>query len=66
MGKSRDLWIQGFKKSTAYAATIAAEKAAQAAIAMGLSSVDVQVKGPGLVESLLLEHWQWVDYKLQV
>ena len=41
---------QGFKgsrKSTAYAATIAAEKAAQAAIAMGLSSVDVKVKGPG-------------------
>jgi hypothetical protein len=32
---------------TAYAATIAAEKAAQAAITMGLSSVDVEVKGPG-------------------
>ena len=47
MGKSRNFWIQGFKKSTAYAATIAAEKAAQAAIAMGLSSVDVEVKGPG-------------------
>ena len=39
--------FKGSRKSTAYAATIAAEKAAQAAIAMGLSSVDVQVKGPG-------------------
>ena len=39
--------FKGSRKSTAYAATIAAEKAAHAAIAMGLSSVDVQVKGPG-------------------
>ena len=39
--------FKGSRKSTAYAATIAAEKAAQAAIAMGLSSVDVHVKGPG-------------------
>jgi small subunit ribosomal protein S11 len=39
--------FKGSRKSTAYAATIAAEKAAQAAIAIGLSSVDVQVKGPG-------------------
>ena len=39
--------FKGSRKSTAYAATIAAEKAAQAAIAMGLSSVDVEVKGPG-------------------
>ena len=39
--------FKGSRKSTAYAATIAAEKAAKAAIAIGLSSVDVQVKGPG-------------------
>ena len=39
--------FKGSRKSTAYAATIAAEKAAQAALALGLSSVDVQVKGPG-------------------
>ena len=39
--------FKGSRKSTAYAATLAAEKAAQAAIAMGLSSVDVEVKGPG-------------------
>ena len=39
--------FKGSRKSTAYAATIAAEKAAQAAISVGLSSVDVEVKGPG-------------------
>ena len=39
--------FKGSRKSTAYAATIAAEKAAQAALALGLSSVDVEVKGPG-------------------
>ena len=39
--------FKGSRKSTAYAATLAAEKAAQAAIALGLSSVDVEVKGPG-------------------
>ena len=39
--------FKGSRKSTAYAATIAAEKAAQAALALGLSSVDVKVKGPG-------------------
>tara|TARA_B100000214_G_scaffold342807_1_gene290860 strand:- start:89 stop:475 length:387 start_codon:yes stop_codon:yes gene_type:complete len=39
--------FKGSRKSTAYAATIAAEKAAQAALTLGLSSVDVEVKGPG-------------------
>jgi len=39
--------FKGSRKSTAYAATMAADKAAQTAMAMGLSSVDVQVKGPG-------------------
>ena len=39
--------FKGSRKSTAYAATLAAEKAAIAAISMGLSSVDVEVKGPG-------------------
>jgi len=39
--------FKGSRKSTAYAATIAAEKAAQSALSIGLSSVDVQVKGPG-------------------
>ena len=39
--------FKGSRKSTAYAATMAADKAALAAIALGLSSVDVLVKGPG-------------------
>jgi len=39
--------FKGSRKSTAYAATMAAYKASHAAIALGLSSVDVEVKGPG-------------------
>ena len=39
--------FKGSRKSTAYAATLAAEKAASEAINLGLSSVDVRVKGPG-------------------
>ena len=39
--------FKGSRKSTAFAATMAAEKAAQAALSMGLASVDVDVKGPG-------------------
>ena len=39
--------FKGSRKSTAFAATMAAEKAAQAALSMGLVSVDVEVKGPG-------------------
>ena len=39
--------FKGSRKSTAYAATMAADKAAQAAMSLGLSSVEVEVKGPG-------------------
>jgi len=39
--------FKGSRKSTAYAATMAGEKAAQAALNMGLNSIDVRVKGPG-------------------
>ena len=39
--------FKGSRKSTSYAATIAAEKAAKEAITMGMTSVDVRVKGPG-------------------
>jgi small subunit ribosomal protein S11 len=39
--------FKGSRKSTAYAATMAADKAAQAAISLGLSSLEVEVKGPG-------------------
>ncbi|GIS54299.1 hypothetical protein Ct9H90mP29_13410 [bacterium] len=36
--------FKGSRKSTAFAATMAAEKAAQAALSMGLASVDVEGK----------------------
>ena len=39
--------FKGSRKSTAYAATIAAEKAANKALSMGMTSIDVKVKGPG-------------------
>ena len=39
--------FKGSRKSTAYAATMAADKAAQSALGLGLSSVAVEVKGPG-------------------
>jgi small subunit ribosomal protein S11 len=41
------LGFRGSKKSTPYAAQMAAETAAKAAIPHGLTSVDVMVKGPG-------------------
>ena len=41
------LGFRGSRKSTPYAAQVAAETAAKAAIIHGLSSVDVMVKGPG-------------------
>ena len=39
--------FKGSRKSTAYAATIAAEKAGKEALALGLIKVEVRVKGPG-------------------
>lgn len=38
---------KGSKKSTPFAASLAAEKAAKAAMEHGLKKVDVMVKGPG-------------------
>ena len=39
--------FKGSRKSTAFAATLAAEKAAQEAVQMGMKTIDVRVKGPG-------------------
>ena len=41
------LGFRGSRKSTPYAAQMAAETAAKAAIVHGLKTVDVMVKGPG-------------------
>jgi len=42
-----ELGFRGSRKSTPFAATQAATKAAEDAISMGLISVEVRVKGPG-------------------
>ena len=42
-----EMGFRGSKKSTPYAAQMAAETAAKAALVHGLKSVDVMVKGPG-------------------
>jgi small subunit ribosomal protein S11 len=42
-----ELGFRGSKKSTPYAAQMAAETAAKAASVYGLKTVDVMVKGPG-------------------
>ena len=39
--------FKGSRKSTAYAATLAAQKAAKEAVVLGLTTVEVKVKGPG-------------------
>jgi len=39
--------FKGSRKNTSYAATIAAEKVAKEVITMGMTSIDVRVKGPG-------------------
>ena len=52
------LGFRGSKKSTPYAAQMAAETATKAALIHGLKSVDVMVKGP--------EHFQQLVLKLQV
>jgi len=39
--------FKGSRKSTAYAATLAAEKAGQAAVQLGMQTIEVRVKGPG-------------------
>lgn len=40
--------VKGSRKSTPFAGQLAAEKAAQEAISMGLKRVEVWVKGPGV------------------
>ena len=46
-GQAHILGFRGSRKSTPYAAQMAAETATKAALIHGLKSVDVMVKGPG-------------------
>ena len=39
--------FKGSRKSTAFAATMAAEKVGQEVVQMGMRTIDVKVKGPG-------------------
>ena len=39
--------FKGSRKSTAYAATLTAQKVAESALAIGIISISVEVKGPG-------------------
>lgn len=46
-GKAGTSGFKGSRKSTAYAATKTAQKVAEDALAIGIVSVDLHVKGPG-------------------
>lgn len=46
-GSAGTVGFKGSRKSTPYAARLAADKAGRAAIEMGMQEVDVFVKGPG-------------------
>jgi small subunit ribosomal protein S11 len=46
-GSAGSAGFKGSRKSTPFAARLAAEQAIKAAMAMGLQEVDVYVKGPG-------------------
>jgi small subunit ribosomal protein S11 len=46
-GSAGSAGFKGSRKSTPFAARLAAEQAIKAAVAMGLQEVDVFVKGPG-------------------
>jgi small subunit ribosomal protein S11 len=46
-GSSGSVGFKGSRKSTPFAARLAAEQAIKAAISMGMQEVDLYVKGPG-------------------
>ena len=54
--------FKGSRKSTPFAATQAAEKAAAEALGLGLSTVEVRVKGPGSGRESALRSLQSIGY----
>ena len=56
--------IKGSRKSTPFAATQAAEKAASDAMSMGLVTVEVRVKGPGSGRETALRSLQSTGFKI--
>jgi small subunit ribosomal protein S11 len=60
-GKSN---FRGSRKSTAYAAQVAAQDAARAAMAHGLKEVDVRIKGPGPGRDAAVRALQALDLQI--
>ncbi len=60
------LGFKGSKKSTPFAAQMAAEKCAKAALDQGLKTVDVNVKGPGQGRESALRSLQAAGLSIQV
>ena len=54
--------FKGSRKSTPFAAQIAADKAGQAAIALGMTTVEVEVSGPGSGRESALRSLQSIGY----
>ncbi len=47
-GSAGTAGFKGTRKSTPYAATVAAQKVAEKAVDLGIKSIDIFIKGPGL------------------
>ena len=56
--------FKGSRKSTAYAATLTAQKVAESALAMGIVSISVEVKGPGAGRESALRALQAVGFTI--
>jgi small subunit ribosomal protein S11 len=56
--------FKGSRKSTPYAAQVAADDAAQKALEFGLKSIDVEVKGPGSGRETALRALQSRGFKI--
>ena len=56
--------FKGSRKSTPYAAQIAADSAATKALEYGMKTLTVEIKGPGSEGKLLLELYKQEDLKL--
>ena len=56
--------FKGSRKSTAYAATLAAEKAGQEAVQLGMKTIEVRVKGPGSGRETALRALQSRGFKI--
>ena len=56
--------FKGSRKSTPFAAQVAAERAAKQAMDMGLQAIDVEVKGPGSGREAAIKSLQAAGLKI--